>query len=174
GSDIWSAQPGGGYQFLSGTSMAGPHVAGVVALMRAANPNVDVNTIKQVLMDTAYEIGSDGSPGEDNTFGHGMVDAYEAVLAVMSGYGSLEGTVSDASNGNPIDGALISNPAGSQQSSSNASGDYAMFLPADTYSIEYSAFGYTAQTVSGIVIVDNATTTQNVSLSPAPSAMLFG
>ena len=51
GVSIYSAAPGGGYQYMDGTSMACPHVAGVVALMRSANPNVDVITIKQVLMD---------------------------------------------------------------------------------------------------------------------------
>lgn len=174
GSDIRSAEPGGGYQNLSGTSMAGPHVAGVVALMRSANPNVDVQTIKQVLMDTAYEMASDGTPGEDNNYGHGMVDAYEAVLAVMSGYGSLVGTVTNASNGNPIDGAVISNAAGPQSSSSNGTGTYEMFLAADTYNISYEAFGYVGQTVNGVSILDNTQTTVNMALSPAASALLYG
>jgi hypothetical protein len=65
---------------MSGTSMAGPHVAGVVALMRQANPNADVQTIKQVLMSTARD---EGTPGEDNDYGWGCIDAYAAVLAVM-------------------------------------------------------------------------------------------
>jgi hypothetical protein len=60
--------------------MAGPHVAGVVALMRQANPNADVQTIKQVLMSTARD---EGTPGEDNDYGWGCIDAYEAVLAIM-------------------------------------------------------------------------------------------
>ena len=77
GSDIYSAQPGGGYQLLSGTSMSGPHIAGVVALMEAANPNIDVITIKEVLMATAVDLGP---VGEDNTYGHGFVDAYQAVF----------------------------------------------------------------------------------------------
>ena len=64
GSDIYSVSAGGGYTNMSGTSMAGPHIAGVVALMRASNPNVDVITVKEILMATAIDLGT---PGEDNT-----------------------------------------------------------------------------------------------------------
>ncbi len=171
GSDIWSAQPGGGYQYLSGTSMAGPHVAGVVALMRAANPNVDVTTIKQILMDTAIDMGT---VGEDNDYGHGRIDAYEAVLAVMSGYGSLTGTVTEAVTGSPISGVLVSNTAGPQATSTDGAGAYDMMLAADTYSISYEAFGYTGQTLNGVVVPEDGIVTRNVALNAAPTALLYG
>jgi subtilisin family serine protease len=80
GVSVYSSYPGGSYVRMSGTSMAGPHVAGVVALMRQANPNADVQTIKSVLMSTARDLGT---AGEDNSYGWGIIDAYEAVLAVM-------------------------------------------------------------------------------------------
>lgn len=76
---VYSSYRGGGYVRMSGTSMAGPHVAGVVALMRQANPNADVHTIKTVLMETARDLGT---AGEDNSYGWGVIDAYAAVLAV--------------------------------------------------------------------------------------------
>ena len=84
GVQVYSSVPGGGYEWYwwSGTSMAGPHVAGVVALMRQANPDLDVDSIKQILMNTAVDLGV---PGEDNAFGWGVIDAYEAVLAAMQG-----------------------------------------------------------------------------------------
>jgi subtilisin family serine protease len=104
GSNIYSAQPGGGYQYLSGTSMAGPHVAGVVALMCAANPNLDVETIKLILMETAMDLGV---AGEDNTYGYGFINAYEAVLAVMGGLGTVSGTVTDITTGLPLAGVRI-------------------------------------------------------------------
>ncbi len=76
---VYSSYPGGSYVRMSGTSMAGPHIAGVVALMRQANPNADVHTIKTVMMETARDLGP---AGEDNDYGWGVIDAYQAVLAV--------------------------------------------------------------------------------------------
>lgn len=81
GVNVNSSLPGNRYGQLSGTSMASPHVNGVVALMRQANPDISVNDIKQVIYETAYDLGS---PGEDNSYGWGMIDAYEAVTRVMN------------------------------------------------------------------------------------------
>ncbi len=74
---VRSAYPGHTYVYMSGTSMATPHVAGVVALIRQANPELTPDEIKQIMYQTAYDLGT---PGEDNTYGYGMVDAYEAVM----------------------------------------------------------------------------------------------
>jgi hypothetical protein len=57
--------------------MASPHVNGVVALMREVSPNIGVDEIKQIIYDTAYDLGDEG---EDNDYGWGMIDAYEAVM----------------------------------------------------------------------------------------------
>ncbi len=80
GVSVRSAYPGGSYVYMSGTSMATPHVAGVIALIREANPNLGVQEIKQIMYETAYDLGT---AGEDNAYGWGMVDAYEAVLLAM-------------------------------------------------------------------------------------------
>jgi bacillopeptidase F len=81
GVNVRSSTPGGNYGTSSGTSMASPHVNGVVALMRQANPDLAVEQIKQIIYETAFDLGP---PGEDNDYGWGMVDAFEAVQMALS------------------------------------------------------------------------------------------
>jgi bacillopeptidase F len=81
GVSVRSSIPGGHYGEKSGTSMASPHINGVVALMREANPNIGVEEIKEIIFQTAYDLGD---PGEDNDYGWGMIDAYEAVFNFSS------------------------------------------------------------------------------------------
>lgn len=106
GMRIYSSVPSGGYEDRwLGSSMAGPHVAGAVVLMREADPDLDVATIKTILMQTARDAGD---PGEDNAYGWGILDVHAAVSAVISGFGELTGAVGNASHdGSPIPGAVI-------------------------------------------------------------------
>ncbi len=77
GVDTLSSSFCSGYTTMSGTSMATPHVAGAVALMVAASPGLEHDTIKEVLEATSVDLGA---AGKDNEYGAGRVDAYEAVL----------------------------------------------------------------------------------------------
>lgn len=88
GSGVRSSVPGGGYSSMDGTSMAGPHVAGLVALMISANPALagKVATIEDIIQQTAVKLTStqtcgntSGSAIPNNTFGHGRIDALAAV-----------------------------------------------------------------------------------------------
>ncbi len=89
GVDIVSSLPGGGYGANQGTSMAGPHVTGVVALMWSANPALigDIDRTSQILRETARPLpgtaANQGCPGANNS-GAGLVDAYAAVTAARA------------------------------------------------------------------------------------------
>ncbi|MFA1822497.1 S8 family serine peptidase [Virgibacillus oceani] len=96
GEGVRSSIPGGGYGGKNGTSMASPAIAGVVALLKSANANLDVDTTEEILMEMAdSEAGTDESFPEspNNGYGYGIVDAYAAVSSVISGLGTIEGQV---------------------------------------------------------------------------------
>lgn len=76
GVGIRSSTKGGAYVYMSGTSMAAPFVAGVVALLRQFNPDATVDEIKSALLLSARDIGV---AGEDNASGHGFIDASRAL-----------------------------------------------------------------------------------------------
>ncbi len=84
GENVRSSFPGGGYGYLSGTSMACPHVAGAVAVLRQADPNTSTEQIKYALMSTAQDLGA---PGEDNGYGWGLIDL-NAALDVLGASGN--------------------------------------------------------------------------------------
>jgi len=170
GSDIYSAQPGGGYQYLDGTSMAGPHVAGVVALMCAANATLDVETIKQVLMDTAID---KGIAGEDNTYGHGFLDAYAAVGAVMSGLGTVDGTVTDAGRAPPLAGVRVGVVDRPTSRFTDADGHFQFMLPAGTWTLTFDVFGYGDETLV-VDVIEDETVDGSVAMIALPTATLSG
>lgn len=58
GVNILSTKPGGGYQYMSGTSMATPHVAGVAALVKSANPTLPPSQIKDIILQTVDKLDS--------------------------------------------------------------------------------------------------------------------
>jgi hypothetical protein len=50
GNDILTTQPGGGYDFTSGSSMAAPHVSGIAALLLALSPRMDARAMHDILL----------------------------------------------------------------------------------------------------------------------------
>ncbi|MBN2983337.1 S8 family serine peptidase [Cohnella algarum] len=95
GSSIASTYPGSRYAALSGTSMATPHVAALVSLVKAANPGLGVDEIAEIVRSTARDLGP---AGKDNDFGYGQIDVDAAVHAASGGGNAGNGT------GTPVDG----------------------------------------------------------------------
>lgn len=86
------------YVFYQGTSMAAPHMAGVVALMLAVNPGLTPSDLDSLLAGNhpsapGARITKDlGLPGKDVLYGYGLIDAplaVSAALAIAGGSGGL-------------------------------------------------------------------------------------
>jgi len=69
------------YAGLAGTSMASPHVAGVAALVRAANPSLSTSQVRELLRSTATPMNA---MVLDNEYGSGVVNAATAVRSVFN------------------------------------------------------------------------------------------
>ncbi len=85
---VRSAVPGGGYSSFSGTSMAGPHVAGVAALLWSADNNLigEIDASADVLTGSAKGLtasqtcgGVNGREIPNNVYGYGLINAYDAI-----------------------------------------------------------------------------------------------
>jgi len=75
------------YVDMTGTSMATPHISGIVALILEANPDLTPTQVKSILRDTAQQQAGASVPQTDPKYnyrwGWGMVDAYGAVKRAM-------------------------------------------------------------------------------------------
>lgn len=78
--DLVGVVPGGGHVLWNGTSGATPIVAGIVALVRAAYPNLDAANVINRVVATARDAGA---PGPDPIYGFGLIDAGAAVGAAV-------------------------------------------------------------------------------------------
>ncbi|MBK8841338.1 MAG: S8 family peptidase [Saprospiraceae bacterium] len=114
GVNVLSSVPNNGYNYYSGTSMAGPHVAGLVALMVGANPLLagQVDTIQEIIKRTAEPIpsgqscsGFDGGTIPNAVYGYGRINALKAVNE------ALKFTLSRNSLNNDLSFSLYPNPA---------------------------------------------------------------
>jgi bacillopeptidase F len=75
GQDVRSANGPDGYGEKSGTSMASPHVSGALLLLKEAFPYLAGEDLMLALYYTARDLGE---PGEDNTYGMGLIDVLAA------------------------------------------------------------------------------------------------
>ena len=88
----------GQYSTESGTSLAAPHVAGALALMLSAHPGLAAVEQEAALEQTAIDLGT---PGPDDTFGHGRLDALAAYRWATGPLPDLTGPVVSGAGASP-------------------------------------------------------------------------
>ncbi len=171
---VRSTAPGGREQALDGTSMASAHVAGAVALLLSARPDLAVEDVRSLLCHTARDVAP---AGPDPGSGCGLLDADAAAGAALAA-GGLTGQVFDAL-GQPLASCrLLARPAGSLAGSpwvarSDMAGRYAISLPGGMWSVTLEPTGL-APRQRVVHVVPRQTTRLDWDLSLVGQAAVVG
>jgi subtilisin family serine protease len=164
GVGVLSSVPGGGYNYASGTSMASPHVVGVVTLLWSANPYLrgQIQTTEDIINTTAAprystQCGDPLQTVPNSVYGWGRVDAYAAVQAVV---GALSGSVREESTEGismvTINAELDTGFLRSTETDSE--GFYVLHPVSGTYTVTFSKPTYVTQVYTDIIIQTAQTT----------------
>ncbi len=92
---------------IRGNSFAGPQAAGVAALIFSARPSLTVWRVRAIMESTAHDLGA---IGKDNAFGHGLIDAYAAVLRARDISGKPRDMRAQGRDSQPTAGARRATP----------------------------------------------------------------
>jgi hypothetical protein len=162
---IRSSLPGSTYGNNQGTSMASPHVTGMVGLLRQIRPDLTFNEFYNIILDTAYWQPSFGTR-PNNNYGWGEIDDYAAAVYVRDA-GGVMGSITDGACAIPVPGAEVvvwkacddanaNGECGIRKLNSTNAGDYRTILAAGSYTVTVSAPGYYG--FSQVTTVMSATT----------------
>jgi len=136
----------GNYTSVSGTSFSSPIVAGVIALLFSQNPNATPQQVYNALKSSAVDLGT---PGYDNYFGWGRIDAYRALQTISIGVDTAPPSVSISS---PTTGSIISStsPTITGTSSDPGSGIWSVTVTLDSISKTVTGTTSWSVTTSGL------------------------
>ena len=160
----------------SGTSMAAPHVTGVVGLVWAINPNFTGAEVKDIILNSTRDLVLDNPNSTNATGNHPLVNAKLAVEEAIlrtDAKGILEARFSDAATGNPLIGvtAKCINYEG-HSTEALIGNEYVLTsdsielqLPAGIYTFTFSHEDYISVTYSFTIIAAEITDLNNISLS---------
>jgi subtilisin family serine protease len=182
GVDIRSAVPNGGYEdSWSGTSMAGPHVAAVAALLKQAVSSLTVDELEQILIAAAVPLIDSTYPTSPNDgYGYGLVDAKNVIAAVRQGLGKVSGqvrarveAVQDASSPHPLRATVSILESRRATPTNPEDGSYSITHPAGTFTLRAEAYGYRSQDQT-VEIPRDGNVEANFTMEEIPKGTIHG
>jgi N-acetylneuraminic acid mutarotase len=103
---------------------------------------------------------------------HTRIASFKFPSCTAGPHGTVTGTVTNASNNQPITGAMVSTTGSS--TTTDSQGHYTLTLPVGTYDVTFSAFGFATKVVTGVQVSDGGNTPVNAALTPTPSVTVSG
>lgn len=177
GDEIKSAVSTNGYDTYSGTSMAAPHVTGLIALMVSADlrdgvRDFTVDELETFMTNSAVDLGP---AGPDDDYGYGRIDAYAAVQWVLSA-GDLRGQVRSQADNAPLAQVQVTglSDVATFHGVSNAAGSYSVTVPSGSYDVMVAAWGYYSSTFTGQNVLAGTLAQADFVLRPLPTALVQG
>lgn len=164
------------YTTASGTSMAAPHVTGLIALMVSADlrdgvRDFSVDELERFMTYTAVDLGT---PGPDNDYGFGRIDAFAAVSWVLQA-GDLRGAVRDAATQAPVHGATVRGVGVRDfATTTGATGLYSVTVPAGSYTVVVDGWGYARRSFASQTVLASALSLADFALTPLAKATVQG
>ena len=178
GNKVWSTLPNNEYDYMSGTSMATPHVTGIAAACFAVNPALSGEQVKNIIKSTYSTLVTDNNSShtdyeEGESRVYRMVNAKYAVEEALHTSGNVEapvnpseivvlGHVRDAQNGTSLENVAItayrvsthdgnlSDYAASATTDND--GNFELILEAGTYNVGIFAEGYQPFAYANLVV----------------------
>jgi subtilisin family serine protease/uncharacterized membrane protein len=173
GVDIRSSLPGSSYGNYNGTSMAGPHATGLAALMLSAAPDLDLDTLEEIIRSTADDLGP---AGPDLDYGYGRINALRALQRLLSS-GDIAGTVQDATTLAPLDGVTVQAEGQGiiASDTTNLAGDYTLpYLVQSSYTVTTAYYGYEPLTINNVTVITDQVTILDLEIEPLPHYVISG
>ncbi len=144
-----------------GTSMATPHVAGVICLMFSKNMDLLTSEVDSILQVTAWDLGT---AGKDTDYGAGIAQANDAVDAVYYATGYIEGVVTDANTEEVMEGVIVTASRG-RVDTTDVNGYYNFEIPIGPNSVFVNLPPYTPFQVDSVIVDSAETTVQDIALT---------